>query len=115
MNALSISPEAKKDLEDIKAYIAETLCNPPAAIATVTKIVAGMKRLRDMPFAGSGLASKVSFDTDYRYVICGNYLAFYRYKDKTVFVDRVLYGKRDYLKTLFPEYSQGDFLDDEEE
>jgi plasmid stabilization system protein ParE len=33
MNKLSISPEAKKDLEEIKAYITENLENPIAAVA----------------------------------------------------------------------------------
>jgi len=67
MNELSISPEARKDLEEIKAYI-----------------------------------------TDYRFLVCGNYLAFYRYKDATVYVDRILYGRRDYLKILFPEFVNHD-------
>lgn len=36
---------------------------------------------------------------DYRFVICDNYLAFYRYHQK-VYIDRVLHGKRDYLQIL---------------
>lgn len=37
----------------------------------------------------------------YRFVISGNYIAFYRYVDDKVFVNRVLYSSRDYVKVLF--------------
>lgn len=40
-------------------------------------------------------------ETDYRFVISGNYLSFYRYRDDTIFVDRILYARRDYMKILF--------------
>ena len=36
MNRLSISPDARKDLEDIKVYISDTLENPIAAVNVVT-------------------------------------------------------------------------------
>ena len=108
MNTLSISPEAEKDLEEIKVYITETFGNPTAAIAMVTRIIHGIKQLKITPVAYPSLATKVPFDTNYRYLVCGNYIVFYRYEDKTIFVDRVLYGKRDYIKILFPELSQDD-------
>jgi len=115
MNVLAISPKAKTDLEEIKGYIAGTLGNPTAAVAVTTKIIHSIKQLRDMPLAGPSLAPKIPFGTDYRYLICGNYLAFYRYEGKTIFVDRILYGKRDYLRILFPELSWDNSLDDEDD
>ena len=36
----------------------------------------------------------------YRYLICGNYMVFYHISDSLVFVDRVLYGRRNYLSLL---------------
>jgi plasmid stabilization system protein ParE len=104
MNRLSVSPDARKDLEAIKAYICEKLENPIAAVNVVSRITKSLKNLKDMPGAGTPLSTKVSFDTDYRFLVCGNYLAFYRYENKTVYVDRVLYGRRDYVKILFPEF-----------
>ena len=109
MNTLSISPEAIKDLENIKAYIAEKLGSPKTALSVVARIIKDMKKLRSTPFACPCLASKVPFATDYRYLVCGNYLVFYRYEDKIVFVDRILYGRRDYVKILFPESQRDDF------
>ena len=40
-------------------------------------------------------------ELSYRYLICGNYMVFYRFRDRTVFIDRILYGGRDYLSILF--------------
>ncbi|MDR1893958.1 MAG: type II toxin-antitoxin system RelE/ParE family toxin [Spirochaetales bacterium] len=68
-----------------------------------------------MPSIGPCLASKVPFETSYRFLVCGKYLAFYRYEDKTVFVDRILYGRRDYVKILFPELAKDNPAPDEED
>ena len=37
----------------------------------------------------------------YRYLVCGSYMAFYHIRNQEVIVDRVLYGRRDYLSILF--------------
>jgi len=104
MNKLYISPEARKDLEEIKAYIKDELENPIAANNVISRITRTLRNLKDTPGIGTPLSSKISINTEYRFVVCKNYLAFYRYEDKTVYVDRVLYGRRDYVKILFPEY-----------
>jgi len=106
MNKLLISPEARKDLEGIKTYISKELENPIAAVNVVSRIIKSIKSLKDTPGIGRPLATKVSFETDYRFLVCGNYLAFYRFEDKTVYVDRILYGRRDYVKILFPEFTE---------
>jgi addiction module RelE/StbE family toxin len=106
MNKLAISPQAREDLEGIKTYISEELENPIAAVNVVSRITKKIKLLKNTPGIGTRLSSKVSFDTDYRFLVCGNYLAFYRYEEKTVYVDRVLYGRRDYVKILFPEIEE---------
>jgi plasmid stabilization system protein ParE len=103
MNRLLISPEAREDLEGIKTYIRDELENPTAALNLVSRIIKSLKNLKDMPGIGPRLSSKVPFETDYRFLVCGNYLAFYRYEDKTIYVDRILDGRRDYVKILFPE------------
>ena len=114
MNKLSISPQARKDLEDIKRYISEELDNPTAALNVVSRITGSLKRLRDTPGIGAPLSSKAPvetsfpFETDYRVLVCGNYLAFYRHENKTVFVDRILYGRRDYARIIFPELAKPD-------
>lgn len=106
MNRISVSPEARKDLEDIKTYISKDLENPAAALSVVSKITGRIKNLKDTPGIGSPLSAKIPFETDYRTLVCGNYLVFYRHEDETVFVDRILYGRRDYVRILFPDSAE---------
>ena len=39
----------------------------------------------------------------YRYLVCGSYMVFYHIHIEEVMVDRILYGRRDYLSILFGE------------
>jgi plasmid stabilization system protein ParE len=50
---------------------------------------------------GPSLSSITEVESDYRFLVCGNYLTFYRVKGKDVYIDRILYGRRDYLRILF--------------
>lgn len=101
MNNLHISYEAQNDLAEIKAYIMKELENPGAACATVGKITKSMRILVNYPYAGASLTSITDIDSDYRFLVSGNYLIFYRVCGHDVYVDRVLYGRRDYIRVLF--------------
>lgn len=109
MNKLKISPIARDDLAEIKGYISQEFCNPQAAVNLVSKITKKIRGLLEYPGIGAPLASIVDIQTDYRFLVCANYLIFYRYEDQIVFVSRILYGKRDYMRILF-----GDLSEDEE-
>lgn len=100
-NAIHFSPLALRDLDEIWDYISEDLQNPSAASNTVGKILATIEILENFPESGSKLSSIVEVESDYRYLVCGNYLAFYRTQKRNIYIDRILYGKRDYLKILF--------------
>lgn len=65
------------------------------------RIAGRIRSLENHPQMGASLSAIVNMETAYRYLVCGNYLAFYRYENGAVYIDRVLYGKRDYVKTLF--------------
>ena len=39
-------------------------------------------------------------DTDYRLLGCGSYLAFYRFENDMVLIDRILHGRQDYITIL---------------
>ena len=101
MTEIRISPRAADDLREIKQYIVDDLCNEKAAIKTITKITDGIKMLETFPESGALLSNMVGFDTDYRYLVCGNYAVFYRYDGNAVFVDRILYGRRNFMRILF--------------
>jgi len=98
---LLLSPEAGDDLKGIRKYISDELENPAAAKRTVAKIIKGIRGLVRFPDRGAPLSSVLEIRTDYRFLVCGKYLTFYRCEKNTVYVVRVLYGKRDYMKILF--------------
>ena len=95
MNNLHLSDEAQADLAGIKSYI-------------VRNITKDIRRLREHSLIGASLSSIADVESDYRFLVTGSYLTFYRVLDNDVYVDRVLYGRRDYLRILF-----GDVQDDE--
>ena len=108
MNNLHLSEEAQNDLLEIKAYIEEELLNPSAALATVGRITKSLRILQNHAQAGALLSSIADIESDYRFLVSGNYLSFYRVCGRDVYIDRILYGKRDYMRILF-----GDVVNDE--
>ncbi len=100
MNKLHISPDAQNDLLEIKEYISEELENAKAATRIVSKITKSIRMLREHAFIGTPLSSVTDVDSNYRYLISDNYMVFYRVMGKDVYIDRVLYARRDYLRIL---------------
>ncbi|WP_371378589.1 type II toxin-antitoxin system RelE/ParE family toxin [Sporomusa aerivorans] len=103
-----ISPEAQYDLQDIKNYIAMELDHPMAALDTVSKIIQAIRRLKDFPNSGAPLSALVDMKTDYRFLVSNSYLVFYRHEGENIYVVRILYGRRDYMKILFGAPQQDD-------
>lgn len=101
MSKIVLSYNAKNDLKEIKRYIANELDNEIAASNTISKITKSIRRLETQPLIGTPLSSVIEFDTNYRFLVCGNYMAFYRFENNTVLVARIIYGRRDYMKILF--------------
>jgi addiction module RelE/StbE family toxin len=95
------SPASLQDLVQIGDYISEELQNPSAAFRLVANIQNAIDKLVDFPQMGTPLSSRYEDVGDYRYLVCGNYLAFYREDAENVWIDRILYGKRDYVNILF--------------
>ena len=106
MADVKFSPEAIKDLKQTKKYIAEDLCNEIAAENTISKILNDIQILSVFPASGSPLSSIVNIETDYRFLVCGNYTAFYRFEQDTVFISRILYARRDFMRILFGELDE---------
>lgn len=100
MADIVLSPLAKQDLLEIGDYIAFRLHNKSAARNTLSRIRQEMLRLQDFPECGTPL-QQPTLHVAYRYLVCGNYMIFYHLADGNAFIDRVLYGRRDYLNMLF--------------
>ena len=104
-NEIHYSVEARRDLDDIWDYIVTDLQNTSAAERVVSKIMDAVDRLEDFPEMGAPLAAIANVDSNYRFLVSGNYLIFYRVCGNDVYIDRILYGRRDYLRILFGEIS----------
>lgn len=98
---VQFSDLAINDLDEIWEYIAYVLKDTVAANNTISGILDKTDLLAEQPEIGTQLFFDNNLFSGYRYVIYNNYLAFYRISSNTVFVDRVIYGKRDYMKILF--------------
>jgi len=99
------TPKALHDLDDIWDYISLELDNPDAAAKIVTGIMDQIDALAFFPEMGTALSPLMEDENHYRFLICGQYMAFYRVDGGIICIDRVLYGKRDYLNMLFPDDS----------
>ncbi len=101
MAKINYSPAALEDLREIKSYISEELCSEPAAINTIEQIMKRIRQLADFPDLGAPLSSIIDLEVPYRFLVCGNYIAFYKTDADNVYIIRVLYGKRNYMQILF--------------
>jgi plasmid stabilization system protein ParE len=89
-------------------YISGQLKNPMAAVSTVNTIQDRIDKLADFPLLGTPL-SAIYDDIDvgdYRFLVCLHYLAFYRAVGDKVQIDRIMYGRRNYIAILFGEPPQ---------
>ena len=100
-NKIHYAVEARRDLDDIWDYIVTDLCNASAAERVVNDILDVVEQLENFSEMGALLASIANVDSDYRFIVSGNYLIFYRVSGMDVYVDPILYGRRDYLRILF--------------
>ena len=103
MYKIVFSPQALKDLKETKAYITKELYNEQAAVKTVSKILKDIRMLSEFPESAPLLSSIVDFDTNYRFLVCGNYVTFYRIEENEVKIVRILYGRRNFMQILFGE------------
>ncbi len=101
MNKVLFSPEAAKDLAEIKQYISKELKNPAAAKKTVQTITKELRTLTRFPEAGPSVEALTGYATNLRFFICGKHIALYRIEDKTVYIARVVDPRQDYLRILF--------------
>lgn len=96
---IRLSPLAINDVQEIMTYIAED--NPTAAEEVGNTLYSKIEELARFPKMGSLLSSKTHVRTDYRFLVCGRYLVFYKIEGDFISVYRILNGVRDYLSVLF--------------
>lgn len=95
---IRINPLATIDLQEIKNYISED--SVEAATKTVKGIIDKIENLVDFLELGAMLMYKIRLNSNYRYIISGQYIIFYIYERDMVSIQRILHGKRDYMSLL---------------
>ena len=104
---LRYTPQARADLLGIRSYIRNVLMNPSAAENTVERITRQVNRLRELPYMGGELSAKTGMETDYRYLVTGKHIVFYKVTPQEgVIVERVLDGRTQYLSILFDDIAE---------
>lgn len=101
MYKIDVSPEARNDLRQIREYISVDLDNENSASKIIGSVLKSIRGLEDFPEIGTPLSSRVSEETDFRYLVCGNYNVFYRVEGQSVKIIRVLNARRNFMAVLF--------------
>lgn len=98
MMKLRINPVVAEDLKNIKEYIAED--NGEMAVKTIQEIYTRFEHIQEFPYKGVDLSKRVSFRTDYKYVISGNYVVLYKIGQEYVEIYRVVNRYQDITKVF---------------
>ena len=101
-NKIHYSLESRRDLDDIWDYIVSELQNRSAAERVTNRIMDAVDQLKIFRRSlGTPLSSIADVSSEYRYLVSGNYMVFYRVQGSDVYIDRVLYGRSNYMSILF--------------
>ena len=97
MMKLRINPLVAQDLKSIKDYIAED--NADKALETIQEIYRQFENIQQIPYIGD-LSKRVSFKTDYKYVVWQDYVVLYKVGKEVVEIYRVVNRYRDITKVF---------------
>lgn len=86
MMKLRINPLVAKDLKSIKDFIAED--NVDKALEMVQEIYCQFENIQQFPYIGADLSKRVSFKTDYKYVVWEDYVVLYKVGKESVEIMR---------------------------
>lgn len=90
------------DIEKINAFLLQGGYSSDSVSDIFEAIYKDMKRLKKVPKIGAELSNKTSIPNDYRYLISGKYLIFYKVfdKEKVVRIYHIYHSKEQYLVKL---------------
>lgn len=94
------TPAAIHDLDEIEAYIRDTLVNPAAALDVISSVSDDIELLKEQPLLGAEFGAKLNRDIRERYLISGNYIVVYAVED-AISILRIRDTRTDYLKIIF--------------
>ena len=88
MMKLRINPLVVTDLKEIRKFIAED--NVEKATETIENIYGKFENIQLFPNMGANLSKRVSFHTDYKYVVWNDYVIIYKIGKEYVEIYRVV-------------------------
>lgn len=97
---LHYSLKAQQDLDAIWDFYLDEYQNVDAAVKIIDSITDDIDQLANFLELGPPLSSIADVESNYRFLVTGNYLSFYRIDGTDISIDRILYGRRDYLSIL---------------
>lgn len=99
---VNISSEAQEDLRGIYAYIAFNLLSPLNAKGQIIRLNEAIRSLDEFPLRYKLVNFEPWKSLKLHVMVCDNYLVFYLVNEKSeeVLISRVLYGKRNIVRTL---------------
>lgn len=97
MMKLRINPLVAQDLKSIKDYIAEDNAD---TLETIQEIYRQFENIQQFPYIGADLSKRVSFKTDYKYVVWQDYVVLYKVGKEVVEIYRVVNRYRDITKVF---------------
>ncbi len=99
---VDVSEPAENDLRDIVRYIASQLSAPVSALHMMELLEEAMTGLTDMPQRCPLVADERLSQMGYRKLIVKSYIVFFSIdeRNKVVDIERILYGRRDWLRFI---------------
>ena len=103
--SIRYSPVALRDLDRVWAEVLEASQSQETAEQYVNGLMDCIAEKKKFPRSASPLYYEGSF-TGYYFVVFKAYMAFYQVREHSVLVDRVVYRKSDYMRTIFRKSNQ---------
>ena len=102
MYSIDITEPAENDILEAALYIAKQLLNPSAAGRLIDDVENAIYSLSNMPQRHALVNDDVLAKSGFRFIPVNNYLVFYIVREgkKTVVIQRILYGRRDWVNIL---------------
>lgn len=99
---IDVSEPAENDLRDIVRYISSQLSAPMTAIQMMDAMEEAISGLSDRPQKYALVADERLATMGYRKLVVKSYIVFFTINEqfRTVEVERILYGHRDWLRLL---------------
>ena len=97
---IEYSKEAKEDLIRIKQYIKYNLQEPETPNKLISKIRISIKNLKDNPEIHVIIDDDIIRKLEIRKLIVENYIVFYRIKNDSIEIVRIMYGRRNWINLL---------------